>query len=110
MARMVEDSKFQLNHGGDPAAGPDLPPKAIGFGTTVQAFGQTGELLGRETPRGPRWEPVAEGIRTPLARTLHPLADGGFADTEGFGNLPLEPAFLLELPGLETSGFLPVFG
>jgi hypothetical protein len=107
---MVEDSKFQLNHGGDPAAGPDLPPKAIGFGTPVQEFGQTGELLGRETLRYPRWGPVAESIWAPLPGKLHPLADGGFADAEGLGNLPLESAFLLELPGLEASGFLPVFG
>jgi hypothetical protein len=110
MARMVGDPKCELNHRSNTPAGPDLSPKAIRFGTPVQELGQTGELLGRESAWGPWRGPAAEGSWAPLTRTRHPLADGGFADPEGFGNLPLRPAFLLELPGLEPSGFLPCVG
>lgn len=47
MARVVPDAERQLNEGGDPAAGPDLPPEAIGFGPVVQQLGQTSQLVGR---------------------------------------------------------------
>jgi hypothetical protein len=42
--------------------------------------------------------------------TLHPLADGSFADTEGFGDVALGPAFLIETPRLEPSRLFPVAG
>jgi len=107
---MIGNPKFELNHRGNTPAGRDLSPKAIGSGTPVQELGQTGELFSRESPWGPRRGPVAEGGWTFIARTLHPLADAGLADPQGFGNLPLRPAFLPELPGLEPSGFLPGVG
>ena len=48
MDRMVGDAKFQVDHRGDPSAGPDLPPEAIGFGAPVQQVGQMSQLLGRQ--------------------------------------------------------------
>jgi hypothetical protein len=51
---------------------------------------------------------MAQGVGAPLAGALHPLTDGAFADAEGFGDLALGPALLLEAPGLEPSGFFPV--
>ena len=100
MARMIPDAKFQLHHGGDPATGPELAPEAIGFGAALQIVGQARELFDRQAARGPRGSPMAEGLRTALAGTPHPLADGRFADSHRLGNLALGPPLLLEVPGL----------
>ena len=108
MAGMVGDPKLQANHRGDPAAGPHLAAGAIGFGTTLQARGQTGERLGREPAGGPRCGPMAEGLRAAHADALHPLADSRFADTQRLDDLARGPALLLELPGLEPSRFFPI--
>ncbi len=89
MDRMVGEAKFQVDHRGDPSAGPDLPPEAIGFGATVQQVGQAGELCGREPARGPGRRAVAQGVGTLLAGTLHPLADGPLAHAQGLGDLAL---------------------
>jgi hypothetical protein len=104
---MRGDAKPQLNHGGDPATGPDLPPEAIGFGPVLQQRGQPSELLGGQPPGGTRWWSVPEGFRSARTAALHPLANGGFADTQGLSDLALRPAFLLELPCSQTSCFPP---
>jgi hypothetical protein len=46
-----------------------------------------------------------ERFRVALAGTFHPLADSPCPDIHSRGDLPPRSAFLLELPGLETSGF-----
>jgi hypothetical protein len=51
---------------------------------------------------------MAQGLRAAFACAPHPLADRGFADAQGLGNLALRPALLLVLPGLETPRFFPV--
>jgi hypothetical protein len=108
MTGMVRDAKGELNHGSDPTAGPQLPLETIGFGTALQQGRQLSEWLGSQSPRGAGWGAVAEGVGSPFTGTLHPLTDGPFADTQRRGDLALRPAFLFELPGLVTSGFLPV--
>jgi hypothetical protein len=100
MPGMVGNPIFELKHSGNPPAGPDVPPKAIGFGPPLQELGQAGELFGREPARGAGGWTVAQGIWAPLACTLHPLTDSAFADAERFGDLALGPALLLEGPGL----------
>jgi hypothetical protein len=105
---MIGNPIFELEHGGNPPTGPELSPKAIGFGPPLQELGQAGELLGRKPARGPGGWTVAQGIGAFLAGALHPLTDGAFADAERFGDLVLGPTLLLEAPGLESSGFFPV--
>ena len=53
---------------------------------------------------------MAKRLRASVAGAFHPLADGAFADTEGLGDLALGPTLLLEVPGLEPSGFFPIVG
>jgi hypothetical protein len=53
---------------------------------------------------------MAKRFRASVAGACHPLTDGAFTDAEGLGNLPLGPALLFEVPGLEPSGFSPVVG
>ena len=108
MARMVRDAEFQTNHGGDPATGPDLAPKAIGFGPSVQQLGQARQLLGDQPAGGPRVGPMPERLGAPVAGPRHPLADGPLADPQGLGDLALSPALLLEVPGLQPSRLFPV--
>jgi hypothetical protein len=80
MNRMIGDAKLQLNHGGDPSTGPDLPSKAVGFGSTVQERGQTGQLCGGQPAGSTGAGAVPEGFRSLLAGTRHPLADSPLAD------------------------------
>jgi hypothetical protein len=108
MAWMVNHAEFQANHCRNAAAGPEFPSKAVGFRTPVQESGQTSELLGGQPTWGTRWEAASERPGPGFAGTGHPLADGALADAERFGNLTLGPALLLEVPGLEPSGFFPV--
>jgi hypothetical protein len=42
----------------------------------------------------------ADGRRSPLPGTCHPLADSSYTDAEGLGKLPLGPTLLFEVPGL----------
>ncbi len=105
---MVGDPRLELNHRGNTPAGPDLSPEAIRFGATVQEFGQTGELLIGQPTAGPRGWSMAEGFRTTLSATLHPLADRALAHAHGCGDLALRPALLFEVRGLQASRFLPV--
>jgi hypothetical protein len=108
MTGVVGNPLFELHHRGDPPPGPELSPTTIGFGTPLQELGQASELLGREPARGPSGRTVAQGARPLLAGAFHPLTDGAFADAERFGDLALGPPPLLEAPGLEPSGFLPI--
>ncbi|MDQ3830496.1 MAG: hypothetical protein M3361_14580 [Candidatus Tectomicrobia bacterium] len=110
MAGMIPDTKLQGHDGSNSAAGPELPPEAIGFGALVQERGQASELCGRHPPGRPRGWAMTEGIWSPLASTCQPLADGPCADAQRCGDLALPPALLREVPGLETSGFFPVGG
>jgi hypothetical protein len=68
------------------------------------------QLFGGEPARSAgRWT-GSERLRSPLPGTRHPLTDGPLADAQGLGNLVLGPALLLEVPGLQASGFFPVVG
>ena len=87
MARMIRDAKFQTHHRGDPATGPDLPSKAIGFGATVQEFGQAIQLCGSQATWGTGWRSVPECLRATLAGACQPRADGPFADAERLADL-----------------------
>jgi hypothetical protein len=105
---MVGDAACQLDHGSNAAAGPERSPDAIGFGTAVPQPRQLGHRCGGEPARSAgRWT-GSERLRSPLPGTRHPLTDGPLADAQGLGNLVLGPAPLLEVPGLQASGFFPV--
>jgi hypothetical protein len=108
MDGMIGNAKLQAHHGSDPATGPHLAPEAIGLGAAVQQRGQTRQLVGGQPPGRARGRLMAQGRRAAFAGAPHPLADRGFADAQGLGNLALRPALLPELPGLEPSGFFPV--
>jgi hypothetical protein len=110
MSWMIRDAKFHSNDGRNPAAGPELPPEAMGCGAALQQCGQSSKLGGSQSPWGTGWGVVSEGLRAPLPSTPYPLTDGSFADAERLCNLALGPTLLLEVPGLQSSGFFPVDG
>ena len=87
MARVVGEAKFQPNHRGDPATGPDLPSKAIGFGAAVQECGQAVQLCGSQATWGTGRRSVPERLRAALAGACQPLADGPLADAQGLGDV-----------------------
>jgi hypothetical protein len=51
---------------------------------------------------------MPQGLWSPVASALQPLAARSFADAHGLGDLALGPAFFLEEPGLQPAGFFPV--
>ena len=108
MGERVGDATLQAHDDGDPTTGPYISPKPLGGRATCEAFGQAGEWLACQAACRTRWRVMSERIEPLVAGTGHPLTDGPVADAERFGNSALGPAFLLEMPGLEPSGFFPV--
>jgi hypothetical protein len=107
MTRMVGDAEFQADDGRAPGASPELSAEAIGSGTSMQQLGQADELRARQPPRGAGWRSTPERRGPGGAGPCHPLTDRALADPQSLGNLALTPALLLEVPGLEPSGFFP---
>lgn len=60
------------------------------------------------TGSGRRQWPVVLGLRATLAAPLQPLADRSGADSQGFGDVPLGPTLLQEMPGWPAACFFPV--
>jgi hypothetical protein len=89
MDGMMGNAKLQAHHGSDPATGPHSAPEAIGLGAAVQQLGQTRQLVGGQPPGGYRGRLMVQGRRAAVACAPHPLADRGFADAQGLGDLPL---------------------
>jgi hypothetical protein len=110
MTWMVRDAKYQAKDRRESSAGPYLAAAPIGFGAAPQEVGPLGQLFSGEPPRGSRRWTGPQSLRSPLTDALHPLTDGRFADPHRLGDLALGPALLLEVPGLTTTCFLPVFG
>jgi hypothetical protein len=107
MDGMVGEATRQVHDHRHPAAGPDLPSDAIGVGTPSQEVGQTRQRWGCQAAGSAGVRAMAEGFRPPIAGALHPLTDGPLAHPHRFGDVALGPACLLEVPGLQTSGFFP---
>jgi hypothetical protein len=108
MAWVRGDAKLRAHNGRNPATCPPRPPEAVGFGAPLQSGRQAGELRIGQPTAGPRGWARAEGFRTTLAPTRHPVANGAFADPQGRRDLALRPTPLFEVPGLQASSFLPV--
>ena len=72
MDGMGGDATLQANDRGDPSAGPDVAPKAVGFGPMVQECWQTEQLAGGQPARSTGAGAAPEGLRTPVrARAIH---------------------------------------
>jgi hypothetical protein len=108
MPWMVHDAKFQANHRGNAAPGPEFSPKAVSDWPPPQEVGQAGEWRGGQPMRGAEWGAMPQYVGAGCAGTRPPWADGAFADAERLGHLALGPALLLEAPGLQPSSFFPV--
>jgi hypothetical protein len=94
MGRRVPDATFAVHANGDARAGPDLAAKAGGFGPSVQERGQAGHLAGRQAAGDSGRRTVLKGRWALRAGTCHALADSGFADAHGLGDVVLGPTGL----------------
>lgn len=108
VGRMVPDAKLAVNDDGNARSGPNLAAKSVGFSAPLQELGQAGQLVGGQAAGEPGRRTVLEGRWTLRAGAFHPLADRGFADAHGLGDVALGPTLLQECPRLETSRFFPV--
>jgi hypothetical protein len=87
MARVGGDATRPPHHRGDPATGPALSSKALGFGAAVQECGQAVQRCGRQATWGTGRRSVTERLRATLAGACQPLAAGPCADAERLGDL-----------------------
>jgi hypothetical protein len=108
MGGVIEHAKLDTDHRRHARPGPHLATEAIGLGAPVQQVRPTGQLVGSQAAGGAGRGLMAQRLRATHAGSLHPLADRGGADTEGLGNLPLRPALLFEVPGLQAACFFPI--
>jgi hypothetical protein len=104
---MVDHPEAHTHYGCHPAAGPEVPTKTVGLRTLVQERGQPSESCGGQPTWGTRWGAASQRPGTSCAGPGPPVAHGALADAERCGTLPLGPALLLEVPGMEPSGFFP---
>jgi hypothetical protein len=109
MRGIIGHPKGAPDHFTDPLARPDLAPKAIRLGSTVEQGGQLSTLFGGELRRaargGMRPQPFLDPVR---ASPRQPLADRSRRDSQGGGDLRLFPACLFQLPGASPPSFAPV--
>lgn len=107
MIGMVADRKLILNELGDALAGPDLPPKAAGFGPFEQQGNQLPVLVRSQQGFGPRCRVIAQSFDAMQSRSLQPLTHRTLSDPQGVGDLLLGPTLLVQLPGPEAATFRP---
>ena len=97
------------DHFTDPLARPDLAPKAIRLGSTVEQGGQLRTLFGGELRRAARGGMCAQPFLDPIrASPCQPLADRSRRDSQGGRDVLLFPARLFQLPSASPPPFAPV--
>jgi hypothetical protein len=105
---MVGHPKLPFNDLSHASARPHVTNEAEGRGATREQGRQLSSLLNTETYWGTWRCAGAQSLDALGPRPGQPLADGTVSHTEGFGNLVLFPALLLEFPGAQASCFAPV--
>ena len=108
MVRVVSDAELALDDFGDTRPRPDIAEEAEGRRAARQERRQFSQLVGREAGRRARRCAGAQGLHAASTGTFEPLANGTLGDAEGFGNLALLPALMMEFPGTETTAFAPI--
>jgi len=109
MGRIIGDAKGAADHLTDPLARPDLAPKAIGLGSTIQQGGQLGTLFGGQLRWAPRGWMRPQSLLHPFHTSARqPLAHGSSRDPQGGSDLRVFPARLSQLPGASPPSFAPV--
>jgi hypothetical protein len=109
MGRIRGDAKGAADHLTDPLARPDLAPKAIGLGSTIQQSRQLGPLLEAQLRRAPRgWMRPQSFLHPFHTSALQPLAHGSSRDPQGSSDLRVFPARLSQFPGASPPSFAPV--
>src|SRR5260370_173600 len=87
------------DHFTDPLARPDLAPKAIRLGSTIEQGGQLSTLFGGELRRAARGGMRPQPFLDPLpASPRHPLAHPPRRDSQGAGDPPSFPPPLFPPP------------
>ena len=108
MGGVIDNAKCPTDHLRHALPGPHLAAEAIGLGATAQQVGQMRQQVGSQAAGRAGRRAMAEGLRAVLPCPFQPLADGGGADPQGLGNVPLGPTLLPEMPGLQSARFFPV--
>ena len=109
MSRMIAYTEDFFDYHCDACAGPDVPPKAIGFRTLGQQARDLRPLFGRQSRLGPRGNSAAQHFDTAsFLCSLDPLAHCPTGHAQSFGDVALLPALLIQLPGSEPTTLSPV--
>ncbi len=110
MGWMIPDAKLLLDQHRHPSRGPDLAAKPVVLGSFGQQVGQLGTLFLSQFRLRAGRRLVAQRIRTIFLGSTHPLTHCAFGHAQGFRNVFLFPALLIQLPGAQSATLAPVFG
>jgi hypothetical protein len=107
MRRVVFHAKLPLDYLGYPGTGPNLTPKPKAFRTARQQVRDLLAFCGTQTPWCTGFGTILERYFSAFPDPSDPLADSSFGHAEGFGNILLLPACLVQSPGSLASFFFP---
>ena len=110
MDRMVANRKMLLNQCRDPAPGPNITEKAVGFGALSEQFNQLGELVWAQPGRATRGGLISQGGWAMAGSARQPLADRTLRHAQRGSDSYLGPALLMEFPGALPTTFSPTAG
>src|SRR3712207_3809827 len=108
MVTMVRDPELAFDDLGNASAGPHVTDEAEGRCSARQEGRQSGQVL-RGKAGGRRWRAAgAQRFHATFTPASQPLADGTLGDTEGFSDLVLLPALLVQFPSTQATAFTPI--
>jgi len=108
MGVMVAHPEGALDELGHALGGPEIAPKAKGFGASTQEVGQVRPLLGGQLGSRSGSGMTTQGLLARAPSALEPLAHGSLTHAQGTGDLALFPARLSQIPGTQTAIFFPI--
>src|SRR3954449_3372513 len=107
---VIDDPEFLFDHLGDTGARPDLASEPVSLRPMPQEL-RDQTALGRRQLRGmPRSVMGEQSLGAARASTGKPTAYGLLGHVEGFGDVALIPALLLQLQRAQSPPFAPVIG
>ena len=110
MGWMIADPKHLFDQLSHPRRGPDLSPKAEGFGSFGQQCRQLRPLLGTQLGCGTRRWLMAQGFHSLRLGLFEPLAHRALCHAQCGSDIFLFPSLFMQFPGAYPSSFAPIFG
>lgn len=108
MCRVVLDAELVLDDFAHPGTGPQFAAKSKAFCTAFQQLWKPFPVALAQTQGGPGFGLLPQRCFAALLATLDPLADRAFGHAQGFGDILLHPACLVQSPGSLATFRFPI--